>query len=130
MKFNKTLITLVIGLLSYLYLLINIDKKIYFIFLYLLFLLFGFYFINNDIFLYAPIIIIVEIFKTKYLIEGNKNNKPDTMNSMLEEKKENDKENDNKNNYDVIDFEDDEKKDLEDSDVEDELTDSIIGADV
>lgn len=129
MILNKALITLVIGLLSYLYLLININKKIYFVFLYLLFLLFGFYFINNDIFLYAPIIIIVEIFKTQYFIEGNSNNKPDTMNSMLEEKKENDKENGNKNNYDVIDFEDDDKKNLEDSHVEDELTDTIIGDD-
>ena len=127
MILNKALITLVIGLLSYLYLLININKKIYFVFLYLLFLLFGFYFINNDIFLYAPIIIIVEIFKTQYFIEGNSNNKPDTMNSMLEEKKENDKENGNKNNYDVIEFEDDDKKNLEDS--QDELTDTIIGDD-
>ena len=127
MILNKALITLVIGLLGYLYLLININKKIYFVFLYLLFLLFGFYFINNDIFLYAPIIIIVEIFKTQYFIEGNSNNKPDTMNSMLEEKKENDKENGNKNNYDVIEFEDDDKKNLEDS--QDELTDTIIGDD-
>ena len=67
MKLNKELITLIIGLLSYLYLLININKKLYFVFLYLLFLLFGFYFIGNNIFLYAPLIIIIEIFKTAKL---------------------------------------------------------------
>tara|TARA_Y100000816_G_C26055526_1_gene553851 strand:- start:579 stop:953 length:375 start_codon:yes stop_codon:yes gene_type:complete len=124
MKFNKELITLIIGLLSYLYLLININKKLYFVFLYLLFLLFGFYFIGNNIFLYAPLIIIIEIFKTQYYIEGN------TMNTMLEEQEENNNENDNENNYDVIDYTSEEEDDLEDSDVEDELTDTIIGDDV
>ena len=125
MKLNKELITLIIGLLSYLYLLININKKLYFVFLYLLFLLFGFYFIGNNIFLYAPLIIIIEIFKTQYYIEGN-TNKDDKMNTMLEEQEENN----NENNYDVIDYTSEEEDDLEDSDVEDELTNTIIGDDV
>ena len=100
MKFNKQLFTLIIGLISYLYLLINIDKKINFVFLYLLLLIFGFYFIGNNIFLYAPIIIIIEIFKTKYYIEGN------TLDEIVEEEKENDDE----SNYDIIDFKKEDKK--------------------
>lgn len=117
MKFNKSLFTLIIGLLSYLYLLINIDKKTNFVFLYLLLLVFGFYFINDNIFLYAPIIILIEIFKTKYYIEGNN----------LEKMVEKEKENDDSSNYDLIEIDEDDKKDMEDEKEQDNLIDTTIG---
>lgn len=117
MKLNKSLFTLIIGLLSYLYLLINIDKKINFVFLYLLLLVFGFYFIHNNIFLYAPIIILIEIFKTKYYIEGN------NLDKMLEEEEEND----DASNYDLIEFDKDDKKDMEDEKEQNKMVDKTIG---
>ena len=117
MKLNKSLITLIIGLLSYLYLLINIDKKTNFVFLYLLLLIFGYYFIKNNIFLYAPIIILLEIFKTKYYIEGN------NLDKMVEEEEEND----NSSNYDLIEIDEDDKKDMEDEKEQDKLINTTIG---
>ena len=91
MKINKSLITLIIGILSYLYLFNNIDKKLDFVLLYLLLLLFGYFFIKNDIFLYAPILIILDFLKTKYIIEGNENieNNPIDIDAMVTDEQDN-----------------------------------------
>ena len=87
MKINKSFLTLIIGLLSYLYLIINIHTKIHFVFLYLLLLLFGYFFIENDIFLYAPIIIVIEVLKTNYYLEGLKGNGTLTIDEMVQKAK-------------------------------------------
>jgi len=115
---NKDLYTLIIGILSYLYLISIIDNKITFVIMYLLILVFGFFFIKNNIFLYAPIFILIDIIKSYLYIEGNENKNP--LDAMVEEEQENDD-----GNYDIIDFEEDDKKAMEDEDNQESLIDAL-----
>tara|TARA_B100000902_G_C27285753_1_gene904334 strand:- start:398 stop:778 length:381 start_codon:yes stop_codon:yes gene_type:complete len=120
MKINKSSIILIVGILSYIYLINNIETKFNFVLLYLLLLLFGFYFIKDNIFLYAPILILLEYLQTNNLIEtiSNKNN-------YVEEATNDAKKKDDKSNYEAVEFDKDTKKDFKNEDEQDKLIDVV-----
>ena len=89
--------------LVYLYLLHKIFNNYYeFVFLCFSFLLFGYFFIKNNIFTLLFIIIIFDIIKTYFYRENNENK----IDNMIEDEKEDS----DKDDYNVIEFEDDDKK--------------------
>jgi hypothetical protein len=85
---NLYLIIFIVAILSYFYLLYEINKNNYtIVFIYFIFLIIGYYFIGLKIYLYNLFILLYNLLKYNYFLEGNTglDEKPET--NILKDKK-------------------------------------------
>ena len=124
--------TLFIGILVYLYLINKILSNHYdFVLICLMFLFIGYFYIKNNIFNLAIILILFDIIKNYYYKEKFENILKDNektekeIDNLIEDKNNNMDEDQDKYNENIIEYDEDDKKEFKDKDKKNELMNNI-----